>query len=132
MKTCIVIDPEAPILPVIPVDESGLVIGWIANGEKFEEQIEALAPGLVVLDLRRHGNCCGEYVLRVRRCAPVAKVLVLGPPGDLGAAVAALRTGAAGYITRPENMARALRSLGSGNMFITQTGYAALERTRPT
>jgi len=128
MKTCIVIDPEAPILPVIPLDEAGSVVGWVANGGNFEEQIVALAPGLVVLDLRRCGNRCGDYVVRVRRCAPAAKILVLGPPDDLDTAVTALRTGVAGYITHPENLGRALRSLGSGDMFITQTGWAALRR----
>ena len=128
MKTCIVIDPDVPILPVIPLDEAGSVVGWIGNGGNFEAQVAALAPGLAVLDLRRNGNRCGEYVVRVRRCVPAAKILVLGPPDDLDTAVTALRTGVAGYITRPEKLGRALRSLGSGNMFITQTGWAALRR----
>ena len=134
MKYCVVVDPEAATLPVNPIDEAGSVVGWIANQEHFEPLIEALAPGLVLLDLRRHGDRCGQYVHRVRRCVPEAQVLVLGPPDDLGAAEAALRSGASGYITRPINLARALRSLSRGHMFITQAGCAAIRHraaTRP-
>ena len=128
MNVCVVYDPQCAELPEIPVGlaQSGVV--WIAIREGYEELVVACAPGFALLDLRRHGPRIATPIRRMREALPQTRILVLGPASDLAAAEAALRAGADGYVTRPESLARALRSLGPERLFVTGTGRDALAR----
>lgn len=132
VRYCFVIDPMSETLPLIPADEAGPVIGCVPGCEEFEDRIATLAPDVVLLDLRRLGARSGEFVRRARSGVPCARILVLGPADDPGAAEAAIRAGALGYITRPQNLVRALRCVRRGNVFITQAANMAVaQRVSP-
>jgi DNA-binding NarL/FixJ family response regulator len=128
MKLCVMYDPDVDELPVLPDGMGVCGIGWIAQRDGAAALVEALAPRIVLMDLRRHGERIGTHVRRIREVLREVRILVLGPRGDLGAAEAAMHAGAAGYITRPANLFVALRSLDAESMFITETGRSAISR----
>jgi DNA-binding NarL/FixJ family response regulator len=125
MNLCIVFDRDTEALPTLPIEVTDAV-HWIPCEPGFERLLGHHRATLVVLDLRRMAAQAGETVARVRLALPNADVLVLGAPHDLEAAEAAMRAGAAGYITRPANLVPALRAMRNERLFITGTGRRAI------
>ena len=127
MNLCIVFDRETEPLPTLTLDDGGIV-HWIPGDPGFERRIGWYQPTLIVIDLRRHGTQTGEIVARTRLAVPGAAVLVLGAPRDFEAAETAMRSGAAGYVTRPANLVPAIRAMRSDRMYVSGTGRKAVTR----
>ncbi len=125
MNLCVVFDRETEALPTLPLEDGGIV-HWIPNDDGFERRLGWYQPNIVVLDLRRVPAEAGEIVARVRYVVPNTGVLVVGAARNLEAAEAAMRAGAAGYITRPANLVPALRAIRNDRMYITGTARQSI------
>lgn len=93
------------------------------TAEEFLDQIDGVAPGVVLADLRLPELDGIEMIERFSASRPDLKTIVLTAHGDVDAAVAALRAGAQDFIHKPYKeqdivsaigkQAEELKSLGS-------------------
>ncbi len=93
------------------------VVGMAADGEEALALVDALAPDVVLMDLRMP-RCDGvEATRRLLARGSPAKVLVLTTYADDRSVVAALRAGARGFLTKdagPEEILQALMAVARG------------------
>lgn len=94
------------------------VVGGASSGEEVLEKLEGWLPDVVVMDLRMPGGMDGiEATRRVRALSPHTQVVVLTADTDDARVVAALRSGAIGYIRKdsdPEIFLSAVRAAARG------------------
>jgi DNA-binding NarL/FixJ family response regulator len=93
------------------------VVGQVASGEEAVEAVEALAPDVVVMDLRMPGDGGVVATARVTAGWPGVAVLVLTMSEDDDSLFAALRAGARGYLLKEATTAQigqALQSVARG------------------
>jgi DNA-binding NarL/FixJ family response regulator len=95
------------------------VVGQAATAEEAMAQIGELQPDVVLVDLDLPGadglHLIGELAPRL----PATRFVVLTVSSDRGDLVAALRAGAAGYLTKdldPEGLRRAIRGIAQGEL----------------
>jgi DNA-binding NarL/FixJ family response regulator len=104
----------ALVLRLLPGVE---VVGMAADGEEALTLVDALAPDVVLMDLRMP-RCDGEEATRrLLARGSATKVLVLTTYADDRSVVAALRAGARGFLTKdagPEEILQALRAVAQG------------------
>jgi DNA-binding NarL/FixJ family response regulator len=94
------------------------------------ERLTKVAPRVVVLDLRSAVQPRGALILPVRRAAPSARVVVVGPAHDQALAEAAVRLGACGYLSTDLSasaLAQALDDAVQGDVSYSRTGKRALQ-----
>lgn len=72
-----------------------------ASGEQGLEVIESLRPHIVLTDYRLPGMDGLEVLGRVRRTQPTVDCIVITAHGDVTMAVAAMKAGAADFLTKP-------------------------------
>lgn len=128
MMDCVVFDPDGGAFVALWALGGVQGAAWIALDDRFEGSLAALAPERVLLDLRRRGDAIGGIVRRARAALSHGRIVVLGPPGDLGAAEAAMRAGAWGYVTRERSLTAALDAIAGDRAYITWTGRQAIAR----
>jgi DNA-binding NarL/FixJ family response regulator len=105
------------------------VVGAAADGAEAVEQVAALAPDVLLTDLRMPGVDGVEATRRVRAAHPGTAVVVLTTYADDGAVVDALRAGAVGWLSKDadaEAIGRALRSAADGHSTIDSAALAKL------
>ena len=118
------------------------VVGEAANGEEAVQQVQALQPQVVLMDLRMPRLGGVEATRRVRAAAPECQVIVLTTFDDDEEVFDALRAGAVGYLLKDapsEKLVEAIRAAARGESFL-QPSIAAkvvaefnrLSRARPT
>src|SRR5688572_6741480 len=133
MRVCILCAaPRIDDFPSLPASEGLRVVGWVTTGTGYVERIKALAPEIVVIDLRTEPARTDEIVGAVTTAMPQVRVLVVGASGALDAARAALSRGVSGYVTRDGSRAGlmfALNALAQGGAYITATGRRAIRAT---
>jgi DNA-binding NtrC family response regulator len=81
--------------------EEGFDVEMAADAFKALGKYEAFAPHVVVTDLKMPGMDGIELVKKIRAAEDPAAVIVMTAFGDVGTAVAAMRAGAADYLTKP-------------------------------
>ncbi|MEV4558854.1 response regulator transcription factor [Kitasatospora sp. NPDC049285] len=105
------------------------VVGEAADGAEAVEQAAALAPDVVLMDLKMP-NVDGIEALRLlRERGSGARVLIVTSFTEHRTMVPALRAGAAGYVYKdvdPEALAGAIRSVHSGHVLLQPELAAAL------
>ncbi|MFE4399988.1 response regulator [Kitasatospora sp. NPDC056808] len=97
------------------------VVGEAADGKVALEQVAALAPDVVVMDVRMPGMDGIEATRRIAAEHPAARVLVVTTFDVDEYAFAALRGGASGFLlksARPEELAEAIRTVASGSSVV--------------
>jgi DNA-binding NarL/FixJ family response regulator len=94
------------------------VVGAAGDGEEAVELVAALAPDVVLMDLRMP-RCDGvEATRRIRAEYPGTQVVVLTTFGDDESLFPALKAGARGYLTKDaggDEIVRAVQSVLSGD-----------------
>lgn len=93
------------------------VLGEAEDGERAVALAQELAPDVVLMDLRMPGMGGAEATAALARSAPEVRVLVLTTFADDASIDAALRAGAAGYLTKDagrEEMVAAIRAAAEG------------------
>ncbi|MFI8871592.1 MULTISPECIES: response regulator [unclassified Streptomyces] len=97
------------------------VVGEAADGKVALEQVAALAPDVVVMDVRMPGLDGIEATRRIAAEHPASRVLVVTTFDVDEYAFAALRGGASGFLiksARPEELAEAIRTVASGSSVV--------------
>jgi two-component system alkaline phosphatase synthesis response regulator PhoP len=84
------------------LERSGYSVATASSGKEALELVRDTFFDLILLDLRLNGQVDGLQVLeRVRWRWPAAAVVILTAHGSLDSAMAAIREGVDGYLTKP-------------------------------
>ncbi len=105
------------------------VIGEAGDGNEAVEQICALSPDVVLLDLKLPTVDGVETLRMLRDRGNTAKVLILTSFTEPTSVVPALRAGASGYLFKdvdPEALAQAVRAVHAGQVLLEPEVAAAL------
>ena len=98
------------------------VVGEAENGAAALPQVIALAPNVILLDIRMPGETGTEIVKQLRRTAPEIKVLMLTSFDDSEYVTGALRAGAHGYVLKSvsdETLVSAIRAVYFGERVLS-------------
>jgi len=108
------------------------VVGSAASGEQLLQEIESWLPDVVVMDLYMPGGMDGiEATRQLREITPHTQVVVLTAHTDDERVIAALRSGAIGYIRKesdPQLLLDAIRAAAVGQSIIDPTVASAVLR----
>ena len=102
---------------LLEIDQSIHVVGTAANGQEGLVQARALAPDVVLMDIRMPVLDGIAATRAVKESQPHIRVLMLTTFDDDELIVAALQAGASGYVlkdTPSEQLARDIRAVRSG------------------
>ena len=97
------------------------VVGEASDGATAVDQVRALAPDVVLMDVRMPGVDGIEATRRVVAEHPATRVLVLTTFDLDEYAFAALRAGASGFLlknSRPGDLVEAIRTVASGSSVV--------------
>jgi DNA-binding NarL/FixJ family response regulator len=119
---------RAGVRAVLATEQDLTVVGEAATAAEALQQLGALAPDVLLLDLGLPGD--GLTVLRAGPlCAPRTRVLILSMHGDGEHVRAALDAGAAGYVVKGagvEALVSAVRAVAAGGRFLDPDAERAL------
>jgi DNA-binding NarL/FixJ family response regulator len=101
------------------------VVGMAADGREAVERVLALAPDLVLMDVRMPEMDGVAAVAVLRRRAPACRVVMLTTFDDEGYVVQALRAGAAGYLLKDLPAAELADAIRLAHAGVTQLDAAA-------
>src|SRR5581483_1840406 len=99
----LVVDDEANMLTLCEsvLGKEGYVVTWAASAEEALTRLEAETFDLLIADLRLPGMGGMELVQRVKGQQPGLPYVLLTGHGTIQSAVAAMKDGAADYLTKP-------------------------------
>ena len=100
---------------------SGFAVEPFASGVEFLKEVEALAPGCILLDVRMPGMDGLEVQRALGERGITFPVIVLTGHGDVNVAVAAMKAGALDFIEKPFEKAVLLAAL--------EEGFSQIERS---
>ena len=108
-------DGMRALLDSVPDTE---VVGEAATGDEAIAMTAELQPDVVLMDLQMPGIGGIEATRQILHASPHVRVLVVTMFEDDYSIFTAMRAGARGYVVKgakPEDMLRAVRSVGSGD-----------------
>ncbi|CAA9235700.1 MAG: Two-component transcriptional response regulator, LuxR family [uncultured Acidimicrobiales bacterium] len=97
------------------------VVGEAADGAEALAAVERLAPHVVLMDLDLGAHSGVETTRELCRLDPTLGVLVITMFGDDDSLFASIRAGARGFLLKgasPEEVERAVRSVGNGDFLL--------------
>ena len=125
MTTVLLVDDQALLRMgfrlVIESEPDLRVVGEASDGAVALEQVRALAPDVVVMDVRMPGMDGIEATRRIAEQHPASRVLVLTTFDVDEHAFAALRSGASGFLVKsagPEELVDAIRVVDAGSSVV--------------
>ncbi|MFB7886899.1 response regulator [Cellulosimicrobium cellulans] len=125
MTTVLLVDDQALLRMgfrlVIESEPDLEVVGEASDGRVALDQVAALAPDVVVMDVRMPGMDGIEATRRVVAEHPRTRVLVLTTFDVDEYAFAALRSGASGFLlknARPHDLVEAIRTVAAGSSVV--------------
>ncbi|MDC7120411.1 response regulator transcription factor [Cellulomonas fimi] len=125
MTTVLLVDDQALLRSgfrlVIESEPDLEVVGEAADGHVALDQVAALAPDVVLMDIRMPGMDGIEATRRVVAEHPASRVLVLTTFDVDDLAFAALRAGASGFLlktARPDELVDAIRTVAAGTSVV--------------
>ncbi|WP_299038940.1 response regulator transcription factor [uncultured Pseudokineococcus sp.] len=125
MTTVLLVDDQALLrvgFRLVLESEPDLeVVGEAADGRVALDQVAALAPDVVLMDIRMPGMDGIEATRRVVADHPGSRVLVLTTFDVDDLAFAALRAGASGFLlksARPDELVDAIRTVAAGTAVV--------------
>ena len=107
------------------------VAGEASNGAAALAQLRSAPFDLVLMDISMEGRNGLEVVDALRAEFPKLPVLMLSMYREEQYAMAAIKAGANGYLTKdsePEELIRAIRTVSTGQRYLTQRGTEMLLR----
>ena len=107
------------------------VVGEAGDGRAAVDLATALAPAVILLDLKLPGLDGLEVLAELRDRGLPARVLVLTSAADPAAVTLAMRAGAAGFLYKdvdPDALVRAVRSVNDGNTLLAPEAAGLLVR----
>jgi two-component system, NarL family, response regulator DevR len=97
------------------------VVGEAATARDAVEQVEALSPDVVVMDIRLPGGSGIEACEEIAEKYPASKVIMLTSYAEDEMLFSAIRAGAAGYVLKQiggEDLVRAIEAVGRGEALL--------------
>lgn len=107
------------------------VVGEAATGEQAVEQVEALRPDVVVMDLSMPGAGGLEATRQVSALGYETRVLVLTVHAEEEYLLPVLEAGGSGYVTKTsadEDLTQAIRTVARGDVFLYPSAATLLLR----
>lgn len=108
----------------IATEDAGIrVTGEAATAPELFRLLKATAVDVVLLDVSMPGATFVETLVNLREQHPTVKVLVLSVHPEDQWAMRALRSGAAGYLTKdhsPEQLVQAVRRVARGGKYVSE------------
>ena len=107
---------------VLEAEDDLEVVGEAADGRSALEQVAALRPDVVLMDVRMPGMNGIEATERIVAVHPATRVLILTTFDLDEYAFSALRAGASGFLlkdARPTDLVAAIRSVASGDAVVS-------------
>lgn len=106
---------------VVRLEEDGIdVVAEAAGVDELVEEVVALAPDVVVLDVSARGG--PEAVARLSAAVPTTRIVALSTSADTDEALAAVRAGAMGCLVKEDSfasIAAAVRAAVRGHTFVS-------------
>src|SRR5260221_14741217 len=93
------------------------VVGEASTGEEAIQQVEALTPDVVVMDIRMPGMSGVDACRRIVQQFPSTRVVMLTSFAEDELLFAAIRAGAAGYVLKrigSDDLIRTIKSVAAG------------------
>ncbi len=125
MTTVLLVDDQSLLRVgfrmVVESEPDLTVVGEAADGRVALEQVAALAPDVVLMDIRMPGMDGIEATRRIVAEHPASRVLVLTTFDVDDLAFAALRAGASGFLlksARPDELLDAIRTVAAGTAVV--------------
>jgi two-component system response regulator RegA len=118
-KTCLVMDDDGPFVQRLAraLAGRGFVVSAVATVAEGKDIARLNPPAFAVLDLRLEDGSGLEVVETLQKYRPDARAVILTGYGAIASAVAAVKAGAADYLSKPadvEDIIRALTATGDG------------------
>jgi DNA-binding NarL/FixJ family response regulator len=116
---------------LLSVHDDIAVVGEAGDGREAVDLATALAPGVILLDLKLPGLDGLGVLAELRDRGLPARVLVLTSAADPAAVTLAMRAGAAGFLYKdvdPDALVRAVRSVNDGNTLLAPEAAGLLVR----
>jgi DNA-binding NarL/FixJ family response regulator len=99
------------------------VVGEAATAEELFKVLATIAVDVVLLDVSMPGATFVETLRDLRETHPTVKILVISAHPEDQWAMRALRSGAAGYLTKdrsPEQLVGAIRKVARGGKYVSE------------
>jgi DNA-binding NarL/FixJ family response regulator len=109
------------------------VVGKMSNGREVLEFLRQSPVDMVLTDIQMPGMGGIELIGELRRLYPAVRVLMLTMLEDTDTIKAALKAGAAGYVTKSASLevfAKALNTVGAGGMYYGEELLQRLEESK--
>ncbi|MFP4481385.1 MAG: response regulator [Thermovirgaceae bacterium] len=106
------------------------LVGEASDGIEAGELIERKKPDVALLDIRMPGESGVSLARRVRVIAPATAVVMLTSYDAQQYVLSSLRAGAKGFVLKtatPEELARAIRIVASGGLYLDSEVSRAME-----
>ncbi|MBI2383862.1 MAG: response regulator transcription factor [Gammaproteobacteria bacterium] len=106
---------------ILAMDRSLRVVGHAGDGWEVLDKLRELPADVLLLDLWMPGPHGAELVRRVKKAHPSVAVLVFSAAADSLIAARAIRSGAAGFITKdsnPGDLIVALKRVAEGGRYV--------------
>lgn len=126
MTTVLLVDDQALLRMgfrlVLEAEDDLEVVGEASDGRTAVDQVDALRPDVVLMDVRMPGMNGIEATGQIVAAHPETKVLILTTFDLDEYAFAALRAGASGFLlkdARPTDLVAAIRTVASGDAVVS-------------
>jgi DNA-binding NarL/FixJ family response regulator len=116
---------------LLSVQDDIAVVGEASDGREAVDLATALAPAVILLDLKLPGLDGLGVLAELRDRGLPARVLVLTSAADPASVTLAMRAGAVGFLYKdvdPDALIRALRSVNDGHMLLAPEAAGLLVR----
>jgi DNA-binding NarL/FixJ family response regulator len=128
---------QRAVRAVLETESGMVVVGEAKDGQEALDQVHALHPDVVLLDLILPTKSGIQVIEEMRRRFPNIRILVLSGHSEDDKVLAAIRAGASGYLLKTagiDDMLRAIRDVYNGESWLHPTIARKLiqELNRPT
>jgi NarL family two-component system response regulator LiaR len=115
---------QRAVRAVLETESGMVVVGEAKDGQEALDQVHALQPDVVLLDLMLPTKSGIQVIEEMRRHFPNVRILVLSGHSEDDKVLAAIRAGASGYLLKTagiNDMLRAIRDVYNGESWLHPT-----------